>query len=62
MELRITQTRSLIHSSERQRRTVAALGLRRIRHSVVHTDSPSLRGMLDQVRHLVEVTEVEPTA
>lgn len=59
MELRITQTRSLIHSSERQRRTVAALGLRRIRHSVVHTDSPSLRGMLAQVRHLVEITEVD---
>lgn len=62
MELRITQTRSLIHSSERQRRTMAALGLRRIRHSVVHTDSSSLRGMLDQVRHLVEITEVKPTA
>ena len=59
MKLKITQTRSLIHSSGRQRRTMEALGLRRIRHSVKHEDTPVIRGMIDKVRHLVEVEEVK---
>ena len=59
MKLKITQTRSLIHSSGRQRRTMEALGLRRIRHSVEHKDTAVIRGMIDKVRHLVEVEEVK---
>ena len=59
MKLKITQTRSVIHSSGRQRRTMEALGLRRMHHSVTHEDSPVLRGMIDKVRHLVEVEEVK---
>ena len=59
MKLKITQTRSLIHSSGRQRRTMEALGLRRIRHSVQHEDNAVIRGMIDKVRHLVEVEEVK---
>ena len=59
MKLKITQTRSLIHSSGRQRRTMQALGIRRIRHSVEHEDTPAIRGMIDKVRHLVEVEEVK---
>ena len=59
MKLKITQTRSLIHSSGRQRRTMEALGLRRIRHSVTHEDNKAVRGMIDKVRHLVEVEEVK---
>ena len=58
MKLKITQTRSLIHSSGRQRRTIEALGLRRMHHSVEHEDSPAIRGMIDKVNHLVEVEEV----
>ena len=59
MKLRITQVRSLIHAAAPQRRTVQALGLRRIRHTVVHRDTPSIRGMIRKVSHLVAVSEVE---
>lgn len=58
-KLKITQTRSLNKKPERQRRTMAALGLKRIRHSVVHEDTPEVRGMVERVRHLVEIEEVE---
>ena len=57
MKLKITQTRSVIHSSARQRGTLKALGLRRMHHSVEHEDSPVIRGMIDKVRHLVNVEE-----
>ncbi len=45
------------HSGRKTRATVEALGLGRIDSSREHTDSPSLRGMLAKVRHLVEVEE-----
>lgn len=51
----ITQVRSLIGSRDDQRRTVRALGLRRIRHTVTQPDRPEIRGMLAKVAHLVEV-------
>ena len=41
-----------------QRRTIEALGLHRLNHVVEHDDTPSIRGMLHKVRHLVEVEEV----
>jgi large subunit ribosomal protein L30 len=44
---------------KRQRDTVRALGLRRIRHVVVKEDRPEIRGMIARVRHLVDVQEVE---
>ncbi len=59
MKLKITQTRSLINNSGRQRRTMEALGLRRMHHSVEHNDTPAIRGMIDKVSHLVEVEEVK---
>ncbi len=55
--LTITQVRSLIHASERQRRTIRALGLRRIRHAVQHDSTPIIRGMIKVVHHLVQVRE-----
>ena len=58
-KVRITQVRSGIGHSWRMRRTLEALGLRHHQDAVVHQDSPSLRGQLKQVRHLVEVTPVE---
>ena len=61
MMLRITQTRSLIHSSLRQRRTIKALGMRRIGHTVEKADSPAIRGMLRRVGHLVHVEELQLT-
>ncbi len=58
-KLKITQTRSIIHSSARQRGTIEALGLRRMHHTVTQDDTPVIRGMIDKVRHLVEVEEVK---
>jgi len=56
--LKITQIRSGIGRPEAHRRTLKALGLRHQR-SVVHQDSPAIRGMIFQVRHLVQVEELE---
>lgn len=57
--LKITQTKSLIGYESSQKRTMKALGLRRIRHSVIHKDTPQIRGMINKVTHLVAVEEVE---
>lgn len=55
--LRITYVRSGIGHPRDQKETVRALGLRRLRQSVVRPDSPQLRGMVFKVRHLVTVEE-----
>jgi len=55
--LRVTLVRSPIGYSKRQKGTVKALGLRRMNQTVEHVDSPTLRGMLNKVSHLVEVVE-----
>lgn len=57
--LKITQLRSLIGRKENQKRTMKALGLKRIRHTVVHQDTPQIRGMIAKVDHLVSVEEVQ---
>lgn len=57
--LRIRQVRSGIGRPERQKRTVRALGIRRMHQVVVHDDSPQIRGMIKRVRHLIEVEEIE---
>ncbi|WP_054682967.1 50S ribosomal protein L30 [Rhodothermus marinus] len=57
--MKITQVRSVIDYPERQRRTLEALGLRRIGRTVVHDDTPQIRGMLKKVEHLVRVEEIE---
>ena len=53
----ITQRRSSNGSTAAQRDTLRSLGLRRMNHSVEREDSPQLRGMIDRVRHLVEIEE-----
>lgn len=58
-KLKITQVRGLIKQSKRQRRTIEALGLQGRHQSVVHEDTPQIRGMIGNVEHLVEVEEVE---
>lgn len=58
VRLRVTLRRSPIGTRPKQRGTVRALGLRRIRQTVEHDDRPEIRGMLDRVRHLVDVEEV----
>ena len=57
-KLKITQVVSQIDCLEAQKRTIKALGLGRPNYSVVKTDSPQLRGMINVVRHLVKVEEV----
>ncbi|GBG06636.1 50S ribosomal protein L30 [Paenibacillus sp. MY03] len=57
-KLQITLVRSLIGRNEKQRATVEALGLRKIRQSVVHDDNVAIRGMVNAVNHLVKVEEV----
>ena len=54
--LKVTLTRSLIGLSPKQEATVRALGLRRIRQSISHADSPSMRGMIAKVPHVLRVT------
>ena len=56
-KLRVQQIKSVIGYNQRQRATVRGLGLRRIRHVVEVEDTPSVRGMIDKVRHLVVVLE-----
>ena len=58
-QLQITQVRSAIGHPHWVRRTLAAIGLKRHQQTVVKADTPSLRGQLKQVRHLVEVAPVE---
>lgn len=57
-KLEITLTRSVIGGSEVQRNTVQALGLKKIRQSVVFEDTPAVRGMVNKVSHLLSVKEV----
>jgi large subunit ribosomal protein L30 len=57
--LKVTQVRSVIGSKQGHKRTVRALGLKRIRDSRVHEDTPQIRGMLHKVRHLVSYEEVD---
>ena len=57
--LKVRQVRSVVGSKQEDKRTVRALGLKRIRDSRVHEDTPQIRGMLHKVRHLVQVEEVE---
>ena len=57
--LKVTQVRSVIGYDRQQRATVHGLGLRRIRHVVEVEDTPSVRGMIFRVRHIVVVLENE---
>jgi large subunit ribosomal protein L30 len=55
--VKVTQKKSRNGCDKRQLDTLRSLGLRRINHTVEHSDSPQLRGMLHKVRHLVQVEE-----
>lgn len=57
--LYITWVKSDIGYAKDQRMTLRALGLHRLHQSVKHEDSPSVRGMIAKVKHLVEVEERE---
>jgi len=58
-KLKVTQKKSAIGKKKDQGATLRALGLRKIRQSVLHDDTPVIRGMVFKVKHLIEVEEVE---
>ena len=58
-QIRITQVRSAVGRQKIQQRTLDALGLKRHQQSVVHNDTPAIRGMVRTLEHLLEVTEVD---
>lgn len=55
-QIKIKQIKSRINCPEVQKRTLNALGLKKMYHTVVKEDTPSVMGMVNKVRHLVEVT------
>ena len=57
-KIQIKQVKSRIGRPERQKRTLDALGLRKLNQVVEHNATPDIMGMVNKVRHLVEVTEV----
>ncbi|HEY9186335.1 MAG TPA: 50S ribosomal protein L30 [Bacteroidota bacterium] len=57
-KIKITQKRSVIDRLEKQKRTIKALGLGRPNWSVIKEDTPQIRGMINVVKHLVEVEEI----
>ena len=58
-KLKITQIRSTIKRQENQKRTIRALGLRKLHQTVIQPDNPQIRGMVFKVKHLLEVEEVK---
>lgn len=54
-KIKITQIKSRINAPKDQKETLDALGLRKMHHSVVMEDTPSIRGMVKKVHHLVNV-------
>lgn len=56
-KLEITLKRSVIGRKENQVKTVKALGLKKLNDTVVHADTPAIRGMIETVSHLVAVKE-----
>jgi large subunit ribosomal protein L30 len=57
-KVRVTQIRSGIGMPLRQKRTLEALGLKRIRHTVEHDATPQILGMINKVKHLVTSEEI----
>jgi large subunit ribosomal protein L30 len=57
-KIRITQVRSKNGKPERQKRTLEALGIRKLNHSVEHEATPQILGMVTKVRHLVKVENI----
>ena len=59
MKLKITQTKSTIACLKKQIATIEALGLHKIGQTVIHEDTPAIRGMIFRVRHMVKYEEIE---
>lgn len=57
-KLRITYTKSAIGYNKDQKATIRSLGLHKLNSSVIQDDTPSIRGMIFKVQHLVQCQEV----
>ncbi len=57
-KIKITQVKSKIGSTQRQKRVLIALGLKKIRATKEHEATPSILGMVRKVNHLVKVEEI----
>lgn len=56
-KVKVTQVKSVIDRTKRQKATVQALGLRKINQTVEHELTPQIQGMINKVAHLVKVEE-----
>ncbi len=54
-KIKITKVKSAINRTQRQKRTLEALGLRKIGQVVEHDDTPNILGMVNKVKHLVSI-------
>ncbi len=59
MKLKIMQIKSTIDRKKDQKLTIEALGLGKINRTVIHNDTPQIRGMVRKVAHLLKVEEIE---
>ena len=57
-KIRITQVKSKNGKPERQKRTLEALGIGKLNHSVEHEATPQILGMVQKIRHLVKVENI----
>jgi large subunit ribosomal protein L30 len=58
-KLKITQIHSTIDRDKIQKRTIIALGLGKLHRTVIHTDTPQIRGMIKSVEHLLKWEKVD---
>ena len=57
-KIKITQIKSVIDRSERQKRTIQALGLKKLNHSMIHEVNSQIIGMVEKVSHLIKVENI----
>jgi large subunit ribosomal protein L30 len=57
-KIKITQVRSAIDRPARQKRSLQALGLKKMHHSVEHNATPQILGIVDSIKHLVQTEEI----
>ena len=58
-KVKITQVRSAINRPERQKRTLVALGIKKLNRPKIHEATPQVMGMIDKLKHLLKVEEIK---
>jgi large subunit ribosomal protein L30 len=56
-KIKVKQVRSAINRPQRQKRTIQALGLKKLNQVVEHDDTPAIKGMIAKVAHMIEVVD-----